>query len=243
MGIYIYKTTNNINGMEYIGKHEGSEDDTYIGSGKLLKEEIKKYGRDNFTKEILEVVDYNTWQEREKYWIEKYDTVNNGYNISLGGNGMRFQCGVNHPNFKKPISDEHKQAISKANKGRPTTDRQRESARKNSERLKGIPKSEEFKQNLRDHFAKGVKLKPRTREHSNAISEAKTGVPYKEEHRIKKNKYYYIFENENMKIEVYDIKTFCNEQDLNMGSIKVLIRKQSTITYKDWKIERILKEK
>ena len=37
---YIYLTTNNINGMKYIGKHYGELDDTYLGSGKLLKQDI-----------------------------------------------------------------------------------------------------------------------------------------------------------------------------------------------------------
>ena len=53
MQYYIYMTTNNINGMKYIGKHHGEVDDLYLGSGKKLKEDIDKYGKDNFTKSIL----------------------------------------------------------------------------------------------------------------------------------------------------------------------------------------------
>ena len=40
---YIYLTTNNINGMKYIGKHYGELDDPYLGSGKILKRAITKY--------------------------------------------------------------------------------------------------------------------------------------------------------------------------------------------------------
>lgn len=36
---YIYCTTNNINGMKYIGKHYGHLDDSYFGSGKVLKKQ------------------------------------------------------------------------------------------------------------------------------------------------------------------------------------------------------------
>jgi hypothetical protein len=50
----IYKTTNNLNSRFYIGMHSTSnEDDGYLGSGKRIKAEIKKYGHDNFTREIL----------------------------------------------------------------------------------------------------------------------------------------------------------------------------------------------
>jgi len=51
---------------------------------------IFKYGWDNFEKNIIEYVDSETEAiEREKYYITKFDTVNNGYNhndeTSYGG--------------------------------------------------------------------------------------------------------------------------------------------------------------
>ena len=45
----IYKTTNIINNMEYIGKRVTEDiNDSYLGSGKHLKRAIKKYGIKNF---------------------------------------------------------------------------------------------------------------------------------------------------------------------------------------------------
>lgn len=90
---YIYVTKNIINGKMYVGKHtyKGSDsyDKHYLGSGYILKRAIKKYGKENFTQEILE---YNSSKEenaqREIYWIQKLNTlVPNGYNVDKGGTG------------------------------------------------------------------------------------------------------------------------------------------------------------
>lgn len=50
----IYKTTNILNGMFYIGKHQTTNpDDSYLGSGVRLCRAIFKYGKHNFKKEVL----------------------------------------------------------------------------------------------------------------------------------------------------------------------------------------------
>lgn len=52
---YIYKTTCNVTGRYYIGMHSTSIlEDGYLGSGKRLRYSVKKYGKDNHSKEILE---------------------------------------------------------------------------------------------------------------------------------------------------------------------------------------------
>lgn len=66
---YIYLTTNLINNKKYIGRHKSPiKDNSYYGSGKIIKEALKKYGKENFSVEILE--ECNTKEElfeKEKY--------------------------------------------------------------------------------------------------------------------------------------------------------------------------------
>jgi len=109
---YIYLTTNTINGKQYIGKHVGSTNDRYIGSGALLNKAIQKYGKANFKKEILEITDRELLQERENFWLRKYDAANNPnfYNISPSSSDT---AGWGH---KTPI--EKKAIIKKMVKGR-----------------------------------------------------------------------------------------------------------------------------
>lgn len=50
---YIYLTTNLINGKKYIGQHNGSIKDNYLGSGVLLVKAIEKYEKKILKKKFL----------------------------------------------------------------------------------------------------------------------------------------------------------------------------------------------
>ena len=89
----IYVTTNKINGKKYIGKHQTSDlNDNYLGSGILLKQAIKKYGKKNFEKEILFVFDNESeMNDKEKELItESVILCDDYYNISFGGQGGKI---------------------------------------------------------------------------------------------------------------------------------------------------------
>ena len=84
---FIYITTNIVNGKRYIGQHYGKINDTYLGSGLDLIKAVKKYGKENFKREILEICKKEELDEKEKYWIKKYNAYesNNFYNLTEGG--------------------------------------------------------------------------------------------------------------------------------------------------------------
>ena len=90
----IYKITNKINGKVYIGQHKVKSlfaRDNYLGSGgKRYQNAIKKYGKQNFSKEIITIAMTQSEADvLEKYYIKKYDSTNpeKGYNILVGGQG------------------------------------------------------------------------------------------------------------------------------------------------------------
>ena len=87
---YFYKITNNINNHFYYGVHATDDlNDGYMGSGTRLKYAYKKYGMENFTKEILKFFD--SIQEAYEYEAEIVNETlvkdPNCYNIQYGGQG------------------------------------------------------------------------------------------------------------------------------------------------------------
>ena len=128
---FIYLTTNLVNGKKYIGKHFGFLDDGYIGSGKLLKRAIEKYGKENFQRKILSFSSSEEENsEKEKYFIALFKACESDlfYNIHEGGEGGNTtkgmspqekqelgkklslrRSGKNNPMYGKKRSDEWKQ--------------------------------------------------------------------------------------------------------------------------------------
>ncbi len=86
----IYQITNLLDGKIYIGKHQTKKlDDGYMGSGKILKAAVKKYGIENFKKEILYIfnteVEMNT--KEAELVNEEFVARDDTYNLCFGGHG------------------------------------------------------------------------------------------------------------------------------------------------------------
>ena len=131
---FIYITTNTLNHKQYIGKKVfDSHWRTYLGSGIGLKRAIDKYGKEKFTRKIIDLaVSKDELNKKEKFYIGVFDAIKSPmfYNMSKGGIGGDTYCGKSaeemslirqklsrkgnkHPMYNKHHTDEVKIALSK----------------------------------------------------------------------------------------------------------------------------------
>lgn len=139
----IYKTTNLINNQIYVGKHQTRNlEDGYLGSGSYFRRAVKKYGRENFKKEILFLLSSEEEMNAKEAELvtEDFVKLNTNYNICPGGDEyvninyiIKNRLNVLSPEKQK---EKHKK-ISEALKGRPQP--------KSSARLKELHKHKEFR--------------------------------------------------------------------------------------------------
>ncbi|MEK5231859.1 hypothetical protein MHB42_08790 [Lysinibacillus sp. FSL K6-0232] len=133
---FIYVTTNKLNGKKYIGKciyDRVNNWENYLGSGVYLKRAIKKYGKENFEREII----CNAYSEEElnqleEFYLNYFDVVNSTeyYNIkltSIGGDIFTF-----NPNKEAIRKQRTEQMTGKGNHqfGKPKTKKMIESVKK-----------------------------------------------------------------------------------------------------------------
>ena len=120
MTMGIYKITNLKNDKSYIGlsfdikrrwkQHLGyafntSQEEVSLYHNKLYNA-IRKNGKENFRFEIIEECEKEKLKEREIYWIKYYDTYNNGYNLTTGGDISGYDVTEEkHPNAKLTRKD------------------------------------------------------------------------------------------------------------------------------------------
>ena len=167
---FIYVTENLVNGKLYIGQHrckyEEQFTDGYLGSGHAFTNALKKYGKDNFERIIIE---YANSPEELNALEAKYvdeEVMNNPmfYNLKTGGN----QNSVLSAEVRKKLSNALKG--NKNPKGKIVSE---ETRKKLSERFKGRKISEETRLKI-----------SKTRKGTPAWNKGKTGI-YSEETRKK----------------------------------------------------------
>ncbi len=131
MNIYtIYRATNTITGLHYIGftsktikqRSNGHKKDTLSGSQAKFHKAIREYGWESFVwdiiyqaKEELPPKKSHTCKVMEDYFIKEHDSLNNGYNSAPGGGAWPIMKGEDHPLYnvghteatKKLLSDNH----------------------------------------------------------------------------------------------------------------------------------------
>ena len=162
----IYLTTNLINGKKYVGK-DARNQKWYLGSGKYLKKAIKKYGKENFKKEILEECsNIEELNQAEIKWLRKLKCKDDCIYYNATDT-------LTPSSFGKKLTEEHKRKISQSNKGRKLTNEQRQHLSKLRKGVSKGPHSEKTKEKIRKSNT-GQKRNKETRE---KMSKAQKGKP------------------------------------------------------------------
>lgn len=167
---YIYLITNNINNRRYVGQHKyagyPNKDPNYHGGGHLLKKAYNKYGRENFSEEILcWVRDKEQANKFEKELTLKYkaDIDHGGYVLKIGDD-KEVELSKELLEYYK--SEKFRDKMSKAMQGNKngsgvvfTQERRDKISRtmtgnQNGKGLKGHKRSEKEKKNLSERMKK-----------------------------------------------------------------------------------------
>lgn len=119
--MHIYKWTHKESGKCYIGQSiqkpnqrrlEHIHSSRHTNRTYHFSNAIKKYGVDAFDWEVLEYADsLDELNELEEKYIEKYDSINSGYNIREGGNNK-----LHSEESKKRMSEAQKAAHARRRK-------------------------------------------------------------------------------------------------------------------------------
>ena len=163
---YTYQITNLLNDKIYVGTHKTKDlEDGYMGSGKVLKNAIAKYGIENFKKDIIEYHDTSEQMfAKEKEIVnEEFIARTDVYNLRLGGfggfdhinkSGIPKMLGKKHTDETKQLLREKTLAWSKKNPVHGwqhlTNEQTVEYGRKGGLANTGKAKSEEHKKKLAD---------------------------------------------------------------------------------------------
>ena len=171
---YINQSEGEENGWSYVGSTMNEKTRRYSWNnhgnksygGEKINDAREKFGIESFTYEILEEF-YNAdgkalqkkLDEREAFYVQQFDSFQNGYNTSKGGTGNK---GVN-------FSQIHRNNIGKASKGRKHTEATKKQI---GTKLKGHSVSDD----TRLKISEGNKGKKRTAEQRHAESERLKGI-------------------------------------------------------------------
>ena len=156
----VYQITNMINCKIYIGIHHTKNlNDGYMGSGKLIRLAIRKYGIENFKKEILFLLeDYKSLYLKERELVnEEFVKRKDTYNIMTGGCG----CDLDSNETKKLLSSKRKgripwnkgikTGIIPKNKGtHPSSELREKMCIAQAKRVKDYPVTEEMRAKLKE---------------------------------------------------------------------------------------------
>lgn len=103
--IGIYKITNLLTGESYIGQSRDIDQrfkEHFYHNFSEVDIAIHQFGQHNFSFDILELCDENQLDDREDYYIQKFNSISNGYNKIRGG---QHSIGESNGNVKLTEQD------------------------------------------------------------------------------------------------------------------------------------------
>lgn len=221
----IYETVNLINGKKYIGK-DSKNNPNYLGSGKYLRRAIKKYGRHNFKKTILETC--RTLEElnsREVYWLQLLDCKNSKEYYNATDTVTPCRLGV-------ALTEEHRKKISQASKGKVMPPKSQEAIQRQVETKKRNGKNRHSEE-TRQKMSLASKGKPKSQQHKIAMSQCRIGKKTQPCSEEKKKKIYEsqqkkaiirIDKNTKQVLERYESITKAKEQGYNTFAIHAVLK-------------------
>jgi group I intron endonuclease len=228
---YLYEVTNLVNGKTYIGQHiTDNLEDGYLGSGQALKRAIKKYGKDNFEKEILlfarnqQALNILEMMAVTPEFCEKRDN----YNLREGGGSKGRLCsetkkrisaaksGTKNHNYGKKFSAETRAKISKSMKGRIVS---LEARMKQSQKMRGRKLTEEHRAKM-SRSSKRLKPTPKLIEKMKKLY-AKPFAPVRNKHTGE------------VVLDGVNACEFCRKRGLNQPNFVSMLKGRMP-SYKGW---------
>lgn len=158
----IYKISNKLNGKYYIGKHVTENlNDNYMGSGKLIKKSIEKYGLENFHKEIIKVYDNeHDMNIAESLLIDIKDKKT--YNLQPGGKGSWSYINENNlsntSNSKRLKSEKMKSYWTEDRKKLKSLDMKKFNMENGTDRYSEVLRKRYEDENFKDKFIKKMSI-------------------------------------------------------------------------------------
>jgi group I intron endonuclease len=226
--MYIYRIDNLINGKQYVGITSQSIETRWkwhvytakAGSPRAISCAIRKYGEENFSILIVETVDsLEEAKAGEIRLIESYNTFNNGYNMTIGGDYL-------WENQSQEFKDYHRKRVKEGIAAQTPEEKKRLSDQKSNLWSKMPLEERRVREEKRSKgnqiFWESLSKKDR----------AKIANPNP------RTKRYRLIDPEGNIYQVDNLAQFCREKDLSAPGLNACASGRYK-AYKGWKCERV----